>query len=709
MTLTRVWVGLVSVVACVAFSVALGLAGGAKHRSSEQALHDLYRDQGELEYLLRSDARARVEALAALAADDHVRKLLYLSGPGASRRKRSIRAAQKEVRETLPGLNQALGELAGELLFLVDMRGSIVFAMGVKTVPEGAGLGEFPLVRQALEGVVSDDVWPWNNHYYRMAARPVMQRDRYVGAIVHGIRLDERFANKLGSRFRGASLLFSADGKSLGAAESNTLAESEAQEILALTRDPHAYKLDANEAGSGGKGTPSSKVPAKHVGASLVVLGALKGDGAGVPLVYALSQPMPALGDFANALASGAGSAVPMTFWLLVLLVGMVLLGSGLYLVWKEHSKPAKLFDAFAVSVAQGELERFPLHELNGDYRNLAERMNQAMDRMVRQLSSQGMASSPEQLDALLQQNRGEGGEFFEFAADAPTTQLPENGPGTAPMPGVPRKADTTAKGTMVGMGSVPKEPMGTSSTMLAPGATPAGATPAGTTPVGAPIPSPPTPPRKRASTQMMGATPGGQSPATSPATSPLASAAQARGSATIVGGVAQSPSGEQSPQTAGTGTLKVDGTPTKKRPETQMMAAQSPRNQPPSAQASNVQTPQEIPSKKKRAATQMLAQAPTSKEVVAVTGNTTDSDKLTPNQIAALTEEQQGFYEVYQKFLALKQECGEATEGITFQKFEGILLKNREAITRQHGATQVAFKVYIKDGRAALKATPIR
>jgi hypothetical protein len=63
----------------------------------------------------------------------------------------------------------------------------------------------------------------------------------------------------------------------------------------------------------------------------------------------------------------------------------------------------------------------------------------------------------------------------------------------------------------------------------------------------------------------------------------------------------------------------------------------------------------------------------------------------------------------VYQQFVATKQQCGEDTENFTYEKFELTLKKNEAAILQRHSATSVKFTVYVKDGKAALKASPIR
>lgn len=64
---------------------------------------------------------------------------------------------------------------------------------------------------------------------------------------------------------------------------------------------------------------------------------------------------------------------------------------------------------------------------------------------------------------------------------------------------------------------------------------------------------------------------------------------------------------------------------------------------------------------------------------------------------------------QVYEQFVATKQQCGEDTTNFTYEKFEGTLKKNEAALVKAHGASRVKFSVYVKDGKAALKASPIR
>lgn len=65
-------------------------------------------------------------------------------------------------------------------------------------------------------------------------------------------------------------------------------------------------------------------------------------------------------------------------------------------------------------------------------------------------------------------------------------------------------------------------------------------------------------------------------------------------------------------------------------------------------------------------------------------------------------------YRDVFEEFLALKRQCGESTASLTYEKFAGKLRSSRRALMAKHGCEDVKFQVYIRDGRAALKAKPI-
>lgn len=66
-------------------------------------------------------------------------------------------------------------------------------------------------------------------------------------------------------------------------------------------------------------------------------------------------------------------------------------------------------------------------------------------------------------------------------------------------------------------------------------------------------------------------------------------------------------------------------------------------------------------------------------------------------------------FRSVFDQFVAMKKQCGEATTGLTYEKFSEKLVKNRDDLMAKTGCKEVKFTVYVKDGKAALKATPVK
>lgn len=63
----------------------------------------------------------------------------------------------------------------------------------------------------------------------------------------------------------------------------------------------------------------------------------------------------------------------------------------------------------------------------------------------------------------------------------------------------------------------------------------------------------------------------------------------------------------------------------------------------------------------------------------------------------------------VFDDFVRTKKQCNEPTDGLTFEKFTQTLKKNRDALVARHGCKRVKFSVYVKEGRASLKATPVK
>ena len=76
----------------------------------------------------------------------------------------------------------------------------------------------------------------------------------------------------------------------------------------------------------------------------------------------------------------------------------------------------------------------------------------------------------------------------------------------------------------------------------------------------------------------------------------------------------------------------------------------------------------------------------------------------------AAAGEPDDGQYRaIFDEFVALKRRCGESIDNLTYDRFLTKLRANRDALIAKHGCRTVKFQVYVKDGKAALKASPVR
>lgn len=69
----------------------------------------------------------------------------------------------------------------------------------------------------------------------------------------------------------------------------------------------------------------------------------------------------------------------------------------------------------------------------------------------------------------------------------------------------------------------------------------------------------------------------------------------------------------------------------------------------------------------------------------------------------------QEAYYQqVFEEFLATKARCGERTDNVEFTRFRAKLVRTRSALMERFECRDVKFRVYVKAGAAALKASPV-
>jgi hypothetical protein len=72
-------------------------------------------------------------------------------------------------------------------------------------------------------------------------------------------------------------------------------------------------------------------------------------------------------------------------------------------------------------------------------------------------------------------------------------------------------------------------------------------------------------------------------------------------------------------------------------------------------------------------------------------------------------TERDSHHHQVYNEFLEARKSCGESVADLTYERFSAKLDRTRTAVMAKHSCSDVRFQVYVKNGKAALKAVPTR
>jgi hypothetical protein len=67
--------------------------------------------------------------------------------------------------------------------------------------------------------------------------------------------------------------------------------------------------------------------------------------------------------------------------------------------------------------------------------------------------------------------------------------------------------------------------------------------------------------------------------------------------------------------------------------------------------------------------------------------------------------QDEEHYHQVFEEFLKVRAQCGEPTSNLTFDKFVEKLKKSRDQVMQKQNTKVVRFQVYVKDGKAALKA----
>lgn len=697
---SKIWFFLVAVAAAVALSVAVTMPRPQERAQRDEIDERVSRARSSTEMLLRENARKWVDLAASFARVPAPpgQPKLKLDGnlDQASRETRDISAELHQT--TLETLRYILSQVSGtqkpEFAMALDKWGRVVARVGLNEREWGEDLSTYFVVRDALHGYLRDDLWLIDGKLYRVAASPVIDRQSsdYVGAVVLGDEVDNVLARELEKRIgrcapgnEGAEscdpkVAFFVQGRQI-VTPAPELTDDIYKEYRA--RKDRLFSKDEKERASALAPFVLKTANREYV----VALKQLPGEAGAQEGFYAVFTTRPTPVGVLGRIGPALGEATPRD-WMVVGGGFLLALIAGIVFMWLESDRPLKRLVLDAVSLGKGEVPKLDEERHKGKFGSIARSVNIALEKQQRE-----QKAAKKDLGAVL----GPPPEDGIFSGARP---LPSSGPGA--ISGAPFAPPPPSDFSFEPPPPAPapsRAPMRLGPEPISAG--PVGAVEAGGFDFDMPPPPPPAapPPPPVAA----------RSPAPRPATPPPPPPPDLPSMPPVGGPRAARPAPPPVPPS-----VTPPPSPLPVRPKTPIPSARGAAATPPPV-LPNLDDDLLAPNMDDdilAAAAAQPAMAPASAfrgggDFGGATLVADPSEELL-RQAAEDTEEAY-FREVYGEFVDLKRKCGENVDGLTFEKFAQKLRQNREQLVAKYSCRSVKFQVYVKDGKAALKATPVK
>ena len=580
------------------------------------------KDRLQVESVLKMEARSRLDTTIVFTVDQVIREQIA----AASSRKDPAEIPMEIKEKLLSQLrakNDKLTRFKADILFAVDSNGIVLAQIGENERSSGYSLMGFPLVQVALRGYVRDDSWLFDGKLYRMAARPVIHGGKYVGAIIHGQKVDKNFT----------ALLSAATDAQVGIFVEDHVVAVSAPQLKAGAGTKDGKKGKKNEAGKEGeedafaadaeintilldevfKDAKYEKTGRsdlilsdnRYYVVALKMVGAARKNNGGVVII----RRVPKVGGIPTFLRSINKNELSNVPWWKIGVVSFALLFLGIMFIYLEGDRPKKRFLKEVEAMVSKEGERLNIYLFRGKYRKIADSINRAIDKAVQVLVSRATSGAPSVkaiLGAVAPDDRLSRPQF-EIPGQISLDDIPPPPPG----------------GQRVAGGGAKKSRTPTVQSILPP-------------PSATPVP-----------------------PAPAASASPLDALSWGEGL-----------------DDEETRIYDTDGPHSMPAPVPQVPADRKPAGKPPQ----------------------------------------TTKPKFPPAPMPPPYQSQQhaagqdqAYKGIFDNFYKTKVACGENVDNLTFERFKATLLKQEQAIKERTRCRKVEFRVYVKAGKAALKASPIK
>lgn len=654
MFLSKIWFFLVAVAGAIALTLALVMPKPAQREQEVDEKRRLVDACSVTNILLTENARNRIDLAGEFALVDSVADVLREAskeGKISAERNHTARQAGRKL------LNSISGSIAPDFVIMLDAKGRVVGRVGMEETEYGDSMAGYHVVDDALAGYLRDDLWQYDRSLYRVAAAPVIDRSvdprgRYVGAVVLGHHIDKDFATSLAKRLKFEVAFYVGE---------RSVANSTAIQLHkdVITKFKELGNPDRPRAEDCGENEPFAVNAGNETFAVLVAR--LPGEAANFGAFYAVYVERPKAVGFMGTIH--AAKKEDLSFdnfpWIRLGVGFLLVVAVGFFFMIIEADRPLRKLSNDAVALAKGERDRLEEERHRGKFGSIARSVNIELDKKQREAKA-----AKKDLDQLLGPAPDDGVSLGAGNLDPlGTTPLPATGPG--------RGADADFK---------PPPPSDFKFGGKAPPAVPKSVADPGA-PFELDLPPPPP---SVAATEPRESTPPPATPESPIPPPPI----------DLPGGDGLVPPPPPPAEASST----PPPVPVRKKTPPPMPAAAPPEDAPP---------PEEPKRRTPSTFDDPTLVADPSQELLDASAERDDEEDTRVRGEGE--DDDETFRRVFEEFIALKKKCGESINNLTYKKFAAKLKKNREALIAKHGCDEVRFQVYIKDGRAALKATPVK
>ncbi len=368
MFLSKIWFILIGLLAGVAVTFALVAPRPAVQKLAVLEGQRLDRAQYAAEQMFKVDAHKWIDRVSKLGRDAVFSESLDSASRGSGEWGVIHKTVQERFRALIP-------DLAGggiDVLAAIDTKGRVVARVGANDKEYGDYVGGAEALADALRGYLSDDVWGTDGKLLRVAAAPVLSknRDRIVGAIFVGAETGPALVERLKKNL-DVDVALLLRGRIIAA----TRAPTDLDTLPGLITK-HAREIEEV------KRTPAIPITAGQ-DKLLVVAAPFPGQAGQQEAYYALVGRQPAKSDLASLLAATSSDDLKWgNFpWVPLLAVVFGMIAVGLFLQRLEVEAPLRKLRRDLQQLARGEIHKIQDNRYGGRFGGLARDVNAAMER----------------------------------------------------------------------------------------------------------------------------------------------------------------------------------------------------------------------------------------------------------------------------------------------------------------------------------------